>query len=498
MKKTTLIVMIVTVIAKLFGFLRDKLVTHFFGFGIVSDAFNLAYGIPSSLLVVIVAALVTGFIPMYTRIRNNDKDEASYFVNNIFNILGIFALILGVIMFLVPGVVVKVAGAGFGEETHALATQFVRIISFSVISIAVVQLGTGYLNVNDSFILPNLIPIPTNIIIIGATVAAHNTNNLNILPYAALLGITLQGVMMFIYMHKFGFRYSFVLDFKDKNLIKMIQFAMPLLISTVVITLDDLFMRSYATVIHGDGGYTYINNSFRLMGFATGLFINGILSVAYPTISHAASVDDKPRVIHLMNDAILLIALFVIPATVGLASLSHEVVTFVYGGGEVTAAELTILGNVFLGNVIGLLFMGLRDLFIRIHYSYQDMKTPLRAQVYYVLVDVTLFLVLGYFFGIAGLTFAASIAAFFICIYLFNTLLNKFKRLGMRAIISDLGKIALSSILMGIVIFVIKYALSDVSNRLLVVLSILAGVLTYFASVWFMKVDLVRTILKRK
>ena len=86
MRKTTIVVMIVTVLAKLFGFLRDKLITHFFGFGIVSDAFNLSYGISSLLLTVIVAALVTGFIPMYTRIRNEDPEEASYFVNNIFNI----------------------------------------------------------------------------------------------------------------------------------------------------------------------------------------------------------------------------------------------------------------------------------------------------------------------------------------------------------------------------------------------------------------------------
>jgi len=257
-------------------------------------------------------------------------------------------------------------------------------------------------------------------------------------------------------------------------------------------------MRSYATVIHGEGGYSYINNSFRLMGFATGLFINGILSVAYPTITQAASKDDKPRVIRLMNDAILLIALFVIPATIGLASLSQEVVTFVYGGGRVTPDELSVLGKVFLGNVLGLFFMGLRDLFIRIHYSYQDMKTPLRAQVYYVIVDIVLFVVLGYFIGIPGLTLAGSLSALFVSIYLFNTLLNKFKRLGMGAILSDFSKILLSSILMGLVIMVLKQILPERSAFFTLIITVLAGGGVYLASVWFMNVELVRSILKRK
>lgn len=498
MRKTTIVVMIVTVLAKLFGFLRDKLITHFFGFGIVSDAFNLSYGISSLLLTVIVAALVTGFIPMYTRIRNEDPEEASYFVNNIFNILGIFSLILGIFMFIFPGVVVKIAGSGFNEATHELAAQFVRVISFSVISVAIVQLGTGYLNVNDSFIIPNLLPIPSNIIIIATIIVSHNTNNVSILPLGALAGFILQGVVMLYYMRKLGFRYTFVIDLKDRHLINMIQIAMPLLLTSLVITFDDLVMRSYATVIHGEGGYSYINNSFRLMGFATGLFINGILSVAYPTITQAASKDDKPRVIRLMNDAILLIALFVIPATVGLASLSQEVVTFVYGGGRVTPDELSVLGKVFLGNVLGLFFMGLRDLFIRIHYSYQDMKTPLRAQVYYVIVDIALFVVLGYFIGIQGLTLAGSLSALFVSIYLFNTLLNKFKRLGMGAILGDFSKIVLSSILMGLVIVVLKQILPERSAFFTLIITVLAGGGVYLASVWFMKVELVRSILKRK
>ena len=170
---------------------------------------------------------------------------------------------------------------------------------------------------------------------------------------------------------------------------------------------------------------------------------------------------------------ILLISLFIIPATVGFITLSYEVVAFVYGGGKVGVEELTILGEVFKYNAMGLLFIGLRDLFIRIHYAYQDMKTPLRVQSYYVVLDIVLFVVLGQLVGIKGLTIAASIGALFSSMYLLNSLLNKFKRLGMHAIVKDLGKILLSAIIMGVVILIFKNSVSgQFSDRVLLILSV--------------------------
>ena len=125
MKKTTIVVMIVTIIAKLFGFARDRIISYFFGVGVVSDAFMLAFGVPSLVLTVVAAAFVTGFIPMYTRVKQESEEEANDFVNNIFNIMISFALVLGIFMFLFPNVMVKIAAVGFDQETNALPLFFV-------------------------------------------------------------------------------------------------------------------------------------------------------------------------------------------------------------------------------------------------------------------------------------------------------------------------------------------------------------------------------------
>ncbi len=498
MKKTTILVMIVTIIAKIFGFLRDRVLSHYFGVGIVTDAFMLAFGVPSMVLTVVAAAFVTGFIPMYTRVKNESKEEANVFVNNIFNIMVCFALVLGVLMFIMPGVFVKVTAFGFQDETFKLATQFVRILSVSVIFVAIIQLGTGYLNVHRSFIIPNLLSIPSNLIIVSATIYANKMGSTIYLPYAALLGYGVQATIIYVYMMKYGFRFKAVFDFKDPHLIKMLTLAGPLLISTMVLSVQDLITMSSATLVHGDGGYSYISMSTRLMGFSTGLFVTGVLSVAYPMISQAASENNKVKVIHSMNDAILLISLFIIPATVGFMTLGTEVVNFVYGGGEVGAEEVAILASVFKAAAAGLMFIALKDLFMRIHYAYQDSMTPLKAQIVHALSGTLLVFVLGYLLGLKGVTLAITIASGLSGAFLFLSLLKRFKRLGMRMILKDLIKIIISATVMGLVIILSKYLIMPkIPGKLGFIIVLVLAVLTYGAMALGLRIQVLYDLFDR-
>ncbi len=497
MKRTTIVVMIVTLLSKIFGFLRDKIIWYFFGVGVVSDAFMLAYGVPSLILTVVAAAFVTGFIPMYTNVKENESEEAANdFVNNIFNIMGFLALGLGILMLIFPGAMVKVAASGFNKETYDLAAQFVRIMSISIISIALIQLGTGYLNVNQSFVLPNVITIPSNLIVIGTTVIAHKTGQTTLLPYGALVGYLLQSFIIYMYMRRFGFRYKFHMNFKDPNLMRMIYLAGPILISTVVLSVSDLIRMNAATIIHGEGGYSFIMMSTRLFGFASGLFVVGALSVAYPTIAQAASRKDKAQVVYSMNDAIAFISLFVIPTTIGAVLLSHEIVTFVYGGGEVLPQDLIILGGVFMADVFGLYFYALKELFLRIFYSFQDSVTPLKAQILHAISGIVLFFVLGYTLGISGLPLATSIAVTISGGYLCFNLLKMFNQLGMGMIIHDLGKILLSSIIMGLTVyFGKKFFIAKMSLTTMFLVVVILAVLVYGTLLFILDVKVFKELI---
>ena len=73
MKKTALAIMIVTLISKTAGFVREVALSHFYGASAVTDAYFVSQTIPTVIFAFIGAGIGTGFIPMYSRITHTQE-----------------------------------------------------------------------------------------------------------------------------------------------------------------------------------------------------------------------------------------------------------------------------------------------------------------------------------------------------------------------------------------------------------------------------------------
>lgn len=69
MKKTALIIMVLTIASKLIGFLRELTLSYFYGASDISDAYLIALTIPSVIFSFIGTGLVTSYIPLYSSIE---------------------------------------------------------------------------------------------------------------------------------------------------------------------------------------------------------------------------------------------------------------------------------------------------------------------------------------------------------------------------------------------------------------------------------------------
>ena len=66
MKKTALLLMIITVLSKLVGFARDLTLSYFYGASSITDAYLISITIPSVIFGFIGIGIATGYIPMYS------------------------------------------------------------------------------------------------------------------------------------------------------------------------------------------------------------------------------------------------------------------------------------------------------------------------------------------------------------------------------------------------------------------------------------------------
>lgn len=77
----------ISMISKLLGLLRESVTAAYFGANYLTDAYRIAFEVPSILTGVIYAAITITFIPVYSEFKNKNSEQRLYFVNNLFNIV---------------------------------------------------------------------------------------------------------------------------------------------------------------------------------------------------------------------------------------------------------------------------------------------------------------------------------------------------------------------------------------------------------------------------
>ena len=88
MKKIIIIVMIFNLISKFFAFFRELSLAYFFGASSLTDAYLVAFSIPTIIFGIVGSGILNGYIPIYSQIRESSGNHsAKKFTNNFSNIM---------------------------------------------------------------------------------------------------------------------------------------------------------------------------------------------------------------------------------------------------------------------------------------------------------------------------------------------------------------------------------------------------------------------------
>ena len=113
MKKTALLVMIITILSKILGFGREIVLSYVYGASAITDAYLISQTVPAVIFGLIGAGIGTGFIPLYSRILNEKGQlEANRYTNNLSNALLLLASSIVVIVLLFTQPIVKLFASG--------------------------------------------------------------------------------------------------------------------------------------------------------------------------------------------------------------------------------------------------------------------------------------------------------------------------------------------------------------------------------------------------
>lgn len=489
MKKSILLIMIITVLSKFVGLFRDIALTYFYGASSVSDVYLIAQTIPGSLFSVIGAGLSTSFIPLYSRIQKEKGTKAAdRFTSNVTNTVLLIVTFIVLLVMLVPVPIIGIYASGFEGEQLRMAVTFLRISIIGTYFTGVLYVFRSYLNLKNNFIVPAILGFPMNFVSVLSYYFASKHNDM-ILAYGIVFSILVQLALVLWSAVRIGYRYERFIDFKDPYLKEILLLAVPVFLGVSVNQIGVIVDKSIASSIV-EGGISSLNYAKRLNGFIQGLFIAPIITVIYPNITKFIINGELDKLKKTVRESMVSISILVIPATVGAIVFARPIVELVFMRGQFdeTAAEMTTVSLIYY--TLGMLVSAIRSIFIRIFYAYQDTKTPMINSAITVAVDIVLNFVLVSFMGLGGLALSTSIGTFVSVGLMTRSLRKKIPDLGYREPLYKILKLLGASLFMSLVSYgLFSWLLGQFSQNLSLVISIFMGAFIYAGLVLWMNIE---------
>jgi putative peptidoglycan lipid II flippase len=502
--QTAMLMAILTLISKGFGFVREMFMANYFGTSYVTDAYVMALAIPGIIFAGVLGAVGVAYIPIYSRIAEKQGEaESNKFTSQVLNILLLVSIVAAIVGIIFSDQIVAVFASGFAGETAAICSFFLKVTFSYMIFTSTASTFEAFLQYKGVF-LPQIIGgYATNIAVITIIVLSGIFSQYY-LAFGWLLGYIVRFIVAAILAKKKKFSYTPTIG-RDDNIKSIFSLAVPVFIGSSIGQINVFVDKTLASGLP-EGSVAALNYGMLLITLVTGLTISILTTILYPRLAQANSQLDKERFSDIIGTGITLIAIVAIPCSLGAMVYSKQIVQIVFERGAFDPIATTFTAIAFFYYAIGLLFMSVNDLMIRAYYSMHDMKTPLIFGGLAVVVNITLNLILIRYMGIAGLALATSIAALSNTMLLFGGIKFKYPEINILKSKAKLAKIALSAIGAVSISFVVYQFVIMPLNYIIVArmaqLSIAVTVagMVYFLLLYIMKIEelnMIKQVFKR-
>jgi len=403
--------MVLTLIAKIFGFLREIILSYIYGASSISDAFITGSSLSEVLFVGVAGAIMVAYVPVGAKIKEDSR--LSRYTSNVMNIgsVVIFVIILICIVLIKP--LISLLAVGYTGQTYKNTIIIGLFALFSSLFLYGIHILNGFLNLKQCFSAFAIQSIFSNSIMIIAFYS--RTKNPYILGFSFLLSLFVPFVIIFFIACKRNLKYQFVFDQKDEQLRKVLLLAAPMFASQIAIQINGVIDRSLASSLD-TGTVSAMKYANLLCMSFNAVFSGAVGSVLYPRIS--AESDDKEKLEQDIKKTMKIMCIVIIPIILLSVILSEEIISVIFERGAFEKEMAGITAASFAIYALGLLGNGCCEVLNRLFYVIGKVKNTVICYCTGVLVNICLNFIFIRAWGYRGLALATSISAVYMMLYL--------------------------------------------------------------------------------
>jgi putative peptidoglycan lipid II flippase len=405
-----------TMISRVFGFVRDILIAAILGAGLLADAFFVAFKLPNLFRRLFAeGAFAAAFVPIYAGyIEGEGKAAARDFANQALSVLLGVLLVLVVIFEIGMPWIMQAFAPGFlaTPEKFDLTVHLTRITFPYLLFISIVSLMAGVLNSLGRFAAAAATPILLNLCLIGAITALAP-----VMPspaHALAWGVFSAGVIQLLWMAVFCWRAGMPLRVQRPRLTpgvrRLIRRILPVAVGAGIYQINLVIDMIIASLLPA-GSISFLFFADRVTQLPLGIIGVAVGTALLPLLSRQLHAGEAAAAMNSQNRSLEFSLLLTLPAAMALIIIAGPAIAVLFGRGAFGAAEIQATAAALEAYAYGLPAYVLIKALAPGFFAREDTKTPVIIASGCMVLNLILNLILMGPFLHVGIAMATAISS---------------------------------------------------------------------------------------
>lgn len=389
------VVMLLILLSRLLGFVRERAIADVFGLNWQTDAFRLAFLIPDLMYFLLIAGgLNAAFVPVFTGYLARGEDEEAWTLARTFFFLVVAALLLMVALgtMFTPQLTPLVA-YGYQGEPKALLITLIRFMFPAVFFTALAGAAMGIHKAYRNFAPPMWGPIAYNAAIIASTYVLGRAWGVVGMAYGTVAGAVANFAMQLPFVWKKARGFAWGLSFKHPGLAQVFRLMGPAVVSLSIYQINFMVVSNLASGL-AEGSPTALRIAQTMVQLPLGVFAMAIGMVILPSLSHLWARQETEAFKETFSQGLRAVFFVTIPSAVGLAVLRVPLIRLLFETGEFTADNTQMAAFALLFFSVGIWAQSAIQILTQVYYSLQETRTLVRVSLIALAVNLLLSLIL--------------------------------------------------------------------------------------------------------
>ncbi len=374
----TALMMVMVLLSRILGVLRDAIIAKYFGRSPLTDAYQAAFTVPDLLFYLLQSgALSSTVVPILTEYRQQGKGKsADNLVSIVASVIFVFIGLLICLMWINARALTIALNLGFDEHTVDLSVPLTRVLLPAQMFFFLGGLMMGVLYSRKQFLIPALGPVIYNAGIIFGGVVLRHWLGIHGLVWGAIGGAFLGNFLIpLLAVLRLGVRLRPSFDVTHPAAMQVWRMLLPIGLGVSLPNIDQMVNKEFASFL-GKGDTTAIMAAYRLMLLPIGVFAQAMALAAFPTLSAQAAEKNITAMRRTMNQSLRNILFLTVPASALMFLLAEPVVTFLLQSGKFTHADSLVTASALRSLSLGIFAWSCQSLLTRGFYALQNSKVP--------------------------------------------------------------------------------------------------------------------------